>query len=216
MDVAIIDYKMSNLFSVQAACNKVGLSSIITSDADQIKNAKVAILPGVGAFGKAMKYLVDTKVDQAIIKFVDSGKPFVGICLGLQLLFESSEEFGSFKGLGLIKGRVKKFQLHSDELMKYPVPQIGWNKIYNNDVSWENTLLCENKINDFMYFVHSYYVVPDQESIILSKTTYGKYEYCSSIQQKNIFACQFHPEKSGVIGLSIYKNILSKINNIIK
>ena len=207
MDVAIIDYKMSNLFSVQAACKKVGLSSIITSDKHEILDAKVAILPGVGAFGEAMKYLGKTKLDDTIYQFVDSGKPFVGICLGLQLLFESSDEFGDYKGLGLIKGKVKKIQFYSERNVKYPVPQIGWNKITGNKNFWEKTLLCNNQINDFMYFVHSYYIVPENDNIILSITTYGNLEYCSSIQQNNIFACQFHPEKSGEIGLNIYKNI---------
>ena len=207
MDVAIIDYKMSNLFSVQAACENVGLSSTITSDKNEILDAKVAILPGVGAFGEAMKYLSDLKLDDTIFQFVDSGKPFVGICLGLQLLFDSSEEFGDYSGLGLIKGKVKKFKFHSHNYTKYPVPQIGWNKIGKNGSSWGNTLLCNNTNDDFMYFVHSYFVEPENDNIMLSKTTYGNTEYCSSIQQNNIFACQFHPEKSGEIGLNIYKTL---------
>ena len=207
MDVAIIDYKMSNLFSVQAACEKVGLSSTITSEKNEILDAKVAILPGVGAFGEAMKYLSDLKLDDTIFQFADSGKPFVGICLGLQLLFDSSEEFGDYSGLGLIKGKVKKFKLYSHNSTKYPVPQIGWNKISRNGYSWGNTLLCNNTNDDFMYFVHSYFVEPENDNIMLSKTTYGNTEYCSSIQQNNIFACQFHPEKSGEIGINIYKNI---------
>jgi imidazole glycerol-phosphate synthase subunit HisH len=207
MDVAIIDYKMSNLFSVQAACENVGLSSVITSDKNEILDAKIAILPGVGAFGEAMLYLRKSKLDDTINQFIESGKPFIGICLGLQLLFESSEEFGVNKGLGLVKGKVKKFQFHSEKFIKYPVPQIGWNKIKRMGTSWEDSLLCNNTNDDFMYFVHSYFVEPDDESIILSQTTYGKTEYCSSIQQNNIFACQFHPEKSGEIGLNIYKNL---------
>jgi imidazole glycerol-phosphate synthase subunit HisH len=207
MDVAIIDYKMSNLFSVQAACEKVGLSSTITSDKSEILDAKIAILPGVGAFGEAMKCLVDSKLDDCIYQFVDSDKPFIGICLGLQLLFESSEEFGSYKGLGLVKGIVKKFPYYIENAVKYPVPQIGWNKINNNGFSWEKTLLCNIHNNDFMYFVHSYYVKPENESVILSKTTYGNSVYCSSIQQNNIFASQFHPEKSGEIGLNIYRSL---------
>ena len=207
MDVAIIDYKMSNLFSVQAACHKVGLSSVITSDKNEILNAKVAILPGVGAFGEAMKYLRESKLDKTIHEFVETGKPFVGICLGLQLLFDSSEEFGDYSGLGFIKGKVKIFKFYSHNSIKYPVPQIGWNKIKQMDASWEDSLLCKNTNNDFMYFVHSYYVEPQMKNVILSSTIYGNTEYCSSIQQNNIFACQFHPEKSGEIGLNIYKNL---------
>lgn len=212
MDIAIIDYKMSNIFSVQAACQKVGLSSVITSDKNEILDAKVAILPGVGAFGEAMKYLGDSKLDDTIYQFVDSGKLFIGICLGLQLLFESSDEFGSYKGLGLVKGTVNKFKFQSNKSVKFPVPQIGWNKIKHNGVSWDNTLFCSNNDNDFMYFVHSFYVKPDDERIILTKTTYGNTEYCSSIQQNNIFACQFHPEKSGEVGLRLYENIWKSIS----
>ena len=211
MDVAIIDYKMSNLFSVQAACQKVGLSSVITSDKNEILDAKVAILPGVGAFGEAMKYLRESKLDEAIHEFVDTGKPFVGICLGLQLLFERSEEFGNFSGLGLVEGKVKKFRHYSDESIKFPVPQIGWNTIKYNHILWGETFLCSNQNNDFMYFVHSYYVEPEYDNIILSKTTYGNTEYCSSIKQNNIFACQFHPEKSGTTGLKIYENLKTNI-----
>ncbi len=142
---------------------------------------------------------------------MDSGKPFVGVCLGLQLLFENSDEFGDYKGLGLVKGKVKKFKYHSHKNIKYPVPQIGWNRVADNGVSWEDSFLSNNHNNDFMYFVHSYFVVPENESIILSKTNYGDHEYCSSIQQDNIFACQFHPEKSGNKGLLVYENIMSKI-----
>jgi imidazole glycerol-phosphate synthase subunit HisH len=207
MDIAIIDYKMSNLHSVEAACNNVGLTSIITSDWAQIMDAKIAILPGVGAFSKAMSNLADTKLDKWIHRFVESGKPFIGICLGLQLLFDESDEFGTHAGLGLVKGKVKKFNFTEDETTKYPVPQIGWNKIKKNGDGWCNTFLNENHDEDFMYFVHSHYVVPDDDSIILSKTRYGSLEYCSAIRQKNIFATQFHPEKSGKIGMRIYKEL---------
>jgi len=185
----------------------VGLSSVITSDKNEILDAKVAILPGVGAFGEAMKYLSELKLDDTIFQFVDSEKPFVGICLGLQLLFDSSEEFGNNSGLGLIKGKVKKFNYYSHNSIKYPVPQIGWNTIIQVNDTWDNSLLYNNTNGDFMYFVHSYYVAPEDEKIILSKTIYGSIIYCSSIKQKNIFATQFHPEKSGEIGLKIYKNL---------
>jgi len=213
MDVAIIDYKMSNLFSVQAACENVGLSSIITSDKDEILDAKVAILPGVGAFGEAMKFLCDSKLDDTIDQFVDSGKPFVGICLGLQLLFESSVEFGNYSGLGLVKGKVRKFQFYSNNSVKYPVPQIGWNMIKQTNNSWDDSLLCNNANGDFMYFIHSYFVEPNDESIILSKTIYGNTEYCSSIKQDNIFGYQFHPEKSGVVGMKVYQELKKKLHN---
>jgi glutamine amidotransferase len=201
---------MSNLHSVQAACRKVGLSSIITSDASQILDAKTAILPGVGAFGEAMVHLAELKLDACIHQFIESNRPLFGICLGLQLLFEHSEEFGSNSGLGIIRGEVKKFQFSTDKQTKYPVPQIGWNKIHCNGAVWNKTLLLENCDEDFMYFVHSYYVVPEDEQMTLSTTTYGKQQYCSAIQHDNIFASQFHPEKSGETGMKLYKQL--KIN----
>ena len=211
MDIAIIDYKMSNLRSVEAACNNVGLTSIITSDWAQIMDAKIAILPGVGAFSKAMNHIIDYKLDKWIFRFIESGKPLVGICLGLQLLFDESDEFGTHNGLGLLKGKVKKFNFTREGSIKYPVPQIGWNKIKIHGNGWHNTLLGNNQDEDFMYFVHSYYVVPDDDTIILSKTKYGSLEYCSSVCQNNIFGAQFHPEKSGKTGLKIYQELKSLI-----
>jgi len=213
MDVAIIDYQMSNLHSVQAACKNVGLLSVITSDINQILDAKVAILPGVGAFGRAMSHMAEAKLDDCIYRFIDSGKLFVGICLGFQLLLDNSEEFGQHCGLGIIKGSVKKFQFFRDRNSKYPVPQIGWNKIFSTGRSWDRTLLEKNNNDDFMYFVHSYYVEPEDEHVILSKTIYGKTEFCSAIQHNNIFACQFHPEKSGEVGMRIYQTLKSKVIN---
>lgn len=211
MDVAIIDYGMSNLHSVDAACRYIGLSSIITSNEDDIMAAKTAILPGVGAFGKAMAHLNDTGLDICIKNFVRTGKPFVGICLGLQLLFDESDEFGTNSGLGLVSGFVKKFSYIYDGKYKYPVPQIGWNMIDQSENKWENTPLQKNTNGDFMYFVHSYYVIPKDESVIISKTKYGDTIYCSAIKHKNIFATQFHPEKSGPTGLKVYKQIKEMI-----
>ncbi len=211
MDVAIIDYGMSNLHSIDAACRHTGLSSIITSKEDQIMTSKIAILPGVGAFGTAMSHLNDTGLDICIKNFVSTGKPFVGICLGLQLLFNESEEFGTNEGLGLVSGTVKKFTYSDDGKYKYPVPQIGWNAISQVENRWETTPLENNSDGDFMYFVHSYYVEPEDNSVIISKTVYGDTIYCSAIKQKNIFATQFHPEKSGPIGLKTYEQIKKMI-----
>jgi len=211
VDVAIIDYRMSNLHSVEAACRKVGLSSVITADAGKILDAKAAILPGVGAFGEAMTQLKESGLDKSITRFVKTGRPFIGICLGLQLLFERSEEFGSHQGLGLIKGSVKKFHFNNSGDTKYPVPQVGWNRVEQNASSWQDSLLCNNRSGDFMYFVHSFYVQPDEESVVLSSTTYGDQQYCSSIQQNNIFATQFHPEKSGAVGMKIYEQFKNQL-----
>ena len=211
LDVAIIDYRMSNLHSVQAACRKVGLKSVVTSECNLILKAKATILPGVGAFGEAMTRLKELKLDKCIMDFISAGKPFWGICLGMQLLFSESEEHGWHKGLGILEGRVKKFDFQKVTDERYPVPQIGWNRIYQNDAGWDGTLLKDNADQDFMYFVHSYYVIPSDLSIGIAYTTYGTTDYCSALSWENVFASQFHPETSGHNGLKIYENLKQRI-----
>lgn len=212
--VIIIDYQLGNLFSVQQACKAVGLNASISSLKSEINSADALILPGVGAFIEAMNNLKNLDLIDAIKEKVNVLKtPLFGICLGQQLLFTESEEFGSGKGLDLIPGYIQKF---SKDLTteKIKVPQIGWNQIYKNEIEWENTALRDLNENDFMYFVHSYFVKPNSEDVILTKTNYCEIEFCSSIQKDNIFATQFHPEKSSTKGLSIYKN-WGLINNLI-
>lgn len=204
LDIAIIDYGMSNLYSVDLACKKLGINSLITSNKDEIKSARGIILPGVGAFDHAMHNLKNKKLDKAILSFIDSGKPFLGICLGMQLIMEESSEFLSSKGLGLIEGNCEKFNYQISENISFPVPEVGWNNIIKEDASWKNTLLVNNEDKDYMYFVHSFYVRP-QKKIITSFSNYGKYKYCSSLKFENINAMQFHPEKSGVKGMKIYR-----------
>jgi len=214
MDVAIIDYKMGNLFSVKAACEYVGLNSVITNNKEDILNAKSVILPGVGAFGEATSILANTGLNECIYKFVETKKPLLGICLGMQLLFNESEEFGNFKGLSLLKGNIKKFKIDKkNKDIKFPVPHVGWNKINVHQRKWDSTFLSNNLDNEFMYFVHSYYVVPENEDCILSTTIYGDIEYCSSVSYKNIHGVQFHPEKSGINGLKIYKQFKNLVLN---
>jgi len=199
--VSIIDFKVGNIFSVVQACNEIGLSVEVTSDYNTILSSDGVILPGVGAFGDAMLNLEEQNLIITIKDFVKTGKPFMGICLGLQLLFTHSEEFGDHKGLDIIKGSVKKFDNSKDK-----VPQIGWNKIYKSNNDWKKTPLKSIINNEYMYFVHSYFVKPQDKSIILTNTNYSELEYCSSIKKDNIFATQFHPEKSGEKGLEIYRN----------
>ena len=207
--IVIIDYKMSNLFSVVRACQKVGFNPIITNKAKVIKNADAIILPGVGAFNSAMKNLINLELVEPIISHVRSGKPIMGVCLGMQLLFEKSEEFGNHFGLGLIKGEVVKF-LKTSNL--YKVPQIGWNsiKLVNNE---ENTGFFKgiSKINH-MYFVHSFYANPSNMSDILAKTSHGNFIFTSVVKKNNILGTQFHPEKSGNLGIDFLKN-LKKFKN---
>ncbi|SMP56915.1 imidazole glycerol phosphate synthase subunit HisH [Anoxynatronum buryatiense] len=204
--VAIIDNDMGNMFSVKNALEKVGLAVEITKDRGHIMKADALVLPGVGAFGSAMKHLNEHGLVETIKAFVETGKPFIGICLGLQLLFEESEEFGNSPGLALIKGRVVRFPQHVNQ-EEIKVPQIAWNKIMKGNMEWERTVLKNITAGEYMYFVHSYYVVPNDEKVILTKTSYEGIEYCSAIQQNNIVAFQFHPEKSGLKGLEIYENI---------
>lgn len=211
--VAIIDYKLGNLFSVKHACDYIGLDSTITSDASIIGKADAMILPGVGAFGEGMNHLNELGLSEVIKKKVDAGVPLFGICLGLQMLFTESEEFGTSKGLDIIKGKILKFpqQVNSTKLK---IPQIGWNKVIQQSESrWSESSLTELKKGTFMYFVHSYYAKPDNEEDILTMTNYGGFEYCSAVFNKqNVFATQFHPEKSGVNGLTIYKQWALKHN----
>jgi glutamine amidotransferase len=211
--ILIIDYKLGNLFSVNQALTNIGLNVSITSNAAEIESANAIVLPGVGAFGDAMNNLNNLSLINPIKKFVDSGKPFLGICLGLQLLFSESEEFGLSRGLGLVKGRVKRFNNTNKEGETRKVPQIAWNQIHITDSkSWENTPLNNIKEGEFMYFVHSFYVEPE-EPVGLSQTNYDGQIYISSIQKNNLFACQFHPEKSANEGLKIYNN-WAIINNL--
>lgn len=211
--VVIIDYQLGNLFSVKQACDIVGISAIISSNKNDILNADALILPGVGAFIEAMNNLTKLELDTAIKEKVRSGTPIFGICLGQQLLFTESEEFGSGSGLDLIPGTIKRFPENlENRLIK--VPHIAWNTIYKSDQNWESTALKEICNNEFMYFIHSYFVKPDNDSVVLTLTNYDGIEFCSSIQYNNIFATQFHPEKSSEKGVSIYKN-WAVINNII-
>lgn len=211
--IAIVDYQLGNLFSVQQACSYLGYDAYITSDPHTVVNADYVILPGVGAFNDAMRNMEKLDLIASIKDFVASGKPFMGICLGLQLFFTESEEFGTSKGLNLIEGVVKKFSnkdIHGDVLK---VPQISWNQIYEpNQNVWQNTPLSICKEGDYMYFVHSFYAQPSSSEVILSTTNYGGYNYCSSILKDNVFACQFHPEKSGQYGVKIYENWINHFN----
>tara|TARA_B100001971_G_scaffold20418_1_gene15839 strand:- start:466 stop:1101 length:636 start_codon:yes stop_codon:yes gene_type:complete len=205
--IAIIDYQMSNLFSVKNALECLGIDSEITSDVTKIMAAKGAILPGVGAFAEAMKHLKTLDLIQPIKDFINSGKPFMGICLGFHLLFTESEEFGVTRGMDILQGKVENFSRH---VKSKKIPHIGWNRILtNNDVLKEDSFISPLKdINsdEYMYFVHSFYVDPDNKDIIATETEYDSFTFCSSVLKGNVFASQFHPEKSGTSGLKILKN----------
>lgn len=222
LKVAIIDYKMSNLFSVKHACDYIGVDAEITSDYKTILNSDSAILPGVGAFAEAMYNLKKLDLISPIKEFIKSNKPFMGICLGLQLLFTESEEFGINKGLDVVPGRVVKFKNFLSNGKRIKVPNVGWEQIYsvkNSNNSWSNSPFKDVKEGEYMYFVHSFYVIPNDNSYVLSNTQYGETNFCSSIKKNNLFAVQFHPEKSSKEGIKIYtqwKNSILESKEIAK
>jgi len=203
--ITILDYNMGNLYSVKNAFLSFGVETKISSNSKEIKESGALIIPGVGAFGEAVDNLKKRDLINPIIDFYNTGKPIMGICLGLQLLFESSEEFGYNKGLGIIKGDVLKFKRTTNSNQK--IPHMGWNKVVNDQKEnfWEKSPLNDIPNEAFMYFVHSYYVKPVDDDVVLSTTEYLGNKFCSSIKFKNVFACQFHPEKSGKDGINIFK-----------
>jgi glutamine amidotransferase len=212
--IVIVDYQLGNLFSVNQALLNIGMEVKVSTSGQDIDDADAIVLPGVGAFKDAMENLDHLQLREPILNAVNNGKPFFGICLGLQLLFTESEEFGSTKGLGLVPGMVKKFENSDVDGNKVRVPQIAWNSIYQpSSKSWADTPFQSIESGSDMYFVHSYYVVPNASEVALSETKYHDKVYASSIMERNIFACQFHPEKSADKGITIYKNWAS-LNNL--
>jgi glutamine amidotransferase len=196
--IAIIDYQMGNLRSVQKAFEKVGYAAIITSDRRELEQASHVVLPGVGAFGDAMFELTKRELVAPIQEFVASGKPFLGICLGLQLLFEVGFEGGEFAGLGILRGECVKFQLPAE----YKVPHMGWNQCH---FVRRAPIFADVAEGTHFYFVHSYYVVPRDENVIAVTADYGG-PFCAAVWRDNLFATQFHPEKSQHEGLKVLKN----------
>jgi glutamine amidotransferase len=211
--VIIIDYHLGNLFSVKQACDKVGMNAAISDKCDEITAADALVLPGVGAFNEAMNNLNNLGIKEIIKQKVALGTPLFGVCLGQQLLFTESEEFGATKGLDIISGVIKRFpEMHLGE--KIRVPHIAWNTIETAEQDWKSSPLNGLDESEYMYFVHSYYVVPSEKEVVLSCTDYDGIQFCSSVQKDNIFASQFHPEKSGEKGISVYKN-WAEINNLL-
>lgn len=196
--IAIIDYGMGNLRSVQKGLERVGFDAMVTRDLGQIEAARGVVLPGVGAFGACMENLKKFSLVDVIRESVRKQKPFLGICLGFQLLFSESEEFGTEKGLDLFPGRVIGFRARED----LKVPHMGWNRIEKRG---DSPFLDGISSGDYVYFVHSFYVAPDDSSIIATTTDYGL-SFVSSIATNRLFACQFHPEKSQELGLRILAN----------
>ncbi len=197
----LIDYGMGNLRSVSKALEKVGFSVKVSSDPEEVKKAEVLVLPGVGAFRDAIENLRKLGLLKEILRHIERGKPYMGICLGLQLLFERSYEFGETEGFGVLEGEVLLLP------PKVKVPHIGWNQLWGQKPS---DLLDNIKDGEYFYFVHSYHVVPKRQDIILTTTDYGV-DFVSSIEYENIFAVQFHPEKSQKAGLRLLENFRRRL-----
>ena len=196
--IAILDYGVGNLFSLTSSFRAIGAEAVVTADPFVIRNAERLILPGVGAFEDAARKLKESGLDLLIKEEVNKGKPLLGICLGMQLLFEKSYEYGEHEGLGLLKGKILPFAEHIDP--QYKIPHIGWNKL----------ILCKDvplwkyvNDGDHVYFVHSYFA-PLSERLTAAKSEYGL-EFTAAVAEGPVFGCQFHPEKSGKVGLGILR-----------
>lgn len=210
--VTVIDYGIGNLFNVGRALEICGANEvIITSDVSKILSAERIILPGVGAFSDGMLGLVSKKLDEAIYQFIKLERPFLGICLGMQLLASKSFEFGDHLGLSLIEGLVEKIPSEGEQGQVLKVPYIGWSPLVQQDKkTWNQTILRDTGLNDSVYFVHSFHFLAKKESDILATYNYGGHDIAAVIKSKNITGVQFHPEKSGKVGLKILQNFINE------
>jgi glutamine amidotransferase len=203
--ICIVDYGMGNLRSVQKAVQRVGFEATISTNPRDVRRASRLILPGVGAFKDCMDNLNRFNLVRAVLDFLATGRPFLGICLGLQLLFDESDEFGSHEGMHVLPGKVTRFphNLTDPETReRLPIPHMGWNRVHAQKCV---PLFREIKDDSYFYFVHSYYAVPDRADDVWTTTSYG-IDFTSAVQRDNIFAVQFHPEKSHSAGLQLLRN----------
>jgi len=202
--VVVVDYGMGNLRSAQKGLEKAGIKAVITSDPVVVQSADAVVLPGVGAFQDCMNNLTEAGLVAPVMGAIEQGKPFLGICVGMQLLMTISEEFGVHRGLDVIPGRVVRF----DPDTRLKVPHMGWNRVH---YSGDNRLFKGIEDGSFFYFVHSYYVAPEDGSVVCGWTDYGE-RFCSAIARGNLFATQFHPEKSHNHGLKVLQNFGSIVS----
>ena len=199
--ILVVDYGMGNIRSVTKALEKFGAETRVSSNPSEIKSAQKLVLPGVGAFGDAIEELQSRNLFSAVVDFAASGKPLLGICLGLQLLFEASEESPKINGLGILKGRVVRFTTKSEK-----VPHMGWNSV--SLIHKDNSLLAGVNDASFFYFVHTYFAAPAEVNVCAGECTYAGQSFPAIVASNNIFATQFHPEKSQSAGLQILKNFV--------
>ena len=206
--VIVVDYGMGNLRSVAKALERVGLENRVSSKPQDIENSSAIVVPGVGAFGDAIRHLDERGLLEPIVKSIERGKAYLGICLGLQILFDKGFEFGEHNGLGILRGKVIRFEKKEG----FKIPHMGWNQIWKNK---REGLFSNIKNGEYFYFVHSFYVKPKDNNIVASTTDYSV-EFVSSVQKDNIWAVQFHPEKSQKVGLKLLQNFRNFIKRIWK
>ena len=202
--IAVIDYGVGNLFSLLSSLNYVGLHTKLTNDIEEIKNANGIILPGVGAFRDAIGNLEKYGLKETLINEAKNGKPFLGICLGMQMLFEKSYEYGEYEGLGLINGTVEEIKKYILENSDLKIPHMGWNSLIINERFKDDKILKDVDNNEYVYYVHSYFAKTDMKNIV----TYSEYgtKIPGIVKNENVYGMQFHPEKSGDTGLKLLKN----------
>lgn len=210
--VAIVDFGLGNIHNVKRACAHVGIGAFLTTNATDVLAADAVILPGVGAMPEAMRALQATGLDDAIRRVAGDGKPLLGVCLGLQLLMTSGTEFSDHDGLGIFPGRVERFPRKTSDGAVLRVPHIGWTSIYPvRQGSWQDTLLSSTPAGSSMYFVHSYHAIPEDPGIVLANARHTGIEFVAAVSSGSIFACQFHPERSGPDGLRIYREFAARL-----
>lgn len=203
--VAVVDFGLGNLFSVTQACRHAGMAATVTGEAASFDGADALLLPGVGAFGDAMAALTAQGLVESIRAWAEEDRPLIGICLGMQLLMSESREFGVHAGLGLIAGTVERLNANPPRLK---VPNVGWARIDPaTPGAWAGSALDGLAAGSYMYFVHSFVARPTDPGVVLSLSRHGDENFCSSLRSGNIFACQFHPERSGSDGLAVYRNL---------
>lgn len=202
--IAVIDYGVGNLFSLLSSLNYVGLDTKLTNNIEEIKNAEGIILPGVGAFRDAIGNLEKYGLKEILINEAKNGKPFLGICLGMQMLFEKSYEYGEYEGLGLINGTVQEIKKYIPKNSDLKIPHMGWNSLAINDAFKDDKILKDVYNNEYVYYVHSYFAKTDMKNIV-AYSEYGT-KISGIVKNENVYGMQFHPEKSGDTGLKLLKN----------